>query len=470
MSDILPVILAGGSGTRLWPLSRELYPKQFLRLAGEHTMLQATLKRLEGLRVAAPYVVCNEEHRFLVAEQCRAISQEWGAIILEPVAKNTAPAIALAAFRAVRSGDDPLLLVLPADHFIADAAGFRRAVVQGTPLVDKGALLTFGVVPERAETGYGYITQGAPVTHGATRVAAFVEKPDRARAEAFVAGGNHLWNSGMFMFRASAYLDELRRFRPDIHTACERASASETVDLDFSRPGNQFIECPVDSIDYAVMEHTERSAVIPIDVGWSDLGSWSALWDIAARDADGNSTFGDVIKVDTRNSYIHSESRLVATIGIDDAVVVETADALLVARKDKVQDVKQVVEALRNCETRNEHHSHVRVFRPWGSYESVEHGERYQVKRISVKPGSSLSYQMHHHRAEHWIVVKGTALVQKDDERFLLAENESTYIPIGAKHRLSNPGKVPLELIEVQVGAYLGEDDIVRFEDKYGRN
>jgi mannose-1-phosphate guanylyltransferase/mannose-6-phosphate isomerase len=470
MTELLPVILAGGSGTRLWPLSRELYPKQFLRLYGEHTMLQATLQRLDGLPIAPPYVVCNDEHRFLVAEQCRAIDRTCGAIILEPAVRSTAPAIALAAFRAVRNGANPILLVMPADHYIEKPDGFRSAVRDGLAVAGSGALLTFGVVPEGPETGYGYIKRGVALQGSASRVAAFTEKPNRERAEQFLADGNYFWNSGIFMFAANSFLEELRCFRPDIHDACAKAIANETTDLDFVRPGKQFIESPIDSIDYAVMERTSRSAMIPLAVGWSDLGSWSALWDIAKRDADGNSTIGDVISVDTHNSFIHADSRLVATIGIDDAVVVETADAVLVARKDVVQDVKRVVDSLRDCRTRNEHRSHVRVFRPWGSYESVENGERYQVKRITVNPGSSLSYQMHHHRAEHWVVVKGTARVQKGDDVFLLAENESTYIPLGTKHRLTNPGKVPLELIEVQVGAYLGEDDIVRFEDKYGRN
>jgi mannose-1-phosphate guanylyltransferase/mannose-6-phosphate isomerase len=470
MTDILPVILAGGSGTRLWPLSRELYPKQFLKLYGEHTMLQATLARLDGLEVSPPYIVCNDEHRFLVAEQCRAINRSCGAIILEPAVRSTAPAIALAALKAVRHGANPTLLVMPADHYIEDSAAFRTAVREGIAVAASGALLTFGVVPESAETGYGYIKRGETLSGNASRVAAFTEKPNRERAEAFLADGGFYWNSGIFIFTANAFLEELKKFRPEIFDACARAIAAETSDLDFVRPGKEFLESPVDSIDYAVMERTSRSAMIPLDVGWSDLGSWRALWEIAKRDQNGNSAVGDVLAVDTNNSFIHADARLVATIGIDDMVVVETADAVLVARKDVVQDVKRVVDSLRDCRTRDEHRSHVRVFRPWGSYESVENGERYQVKRITVNPGSSLSYQMHHHRAEHWIVVKGTARVQKEAETFLLGENESTYIPLGTKHRLSNPGKVPLELIEVQVGAYLGEDDIVRFEDKYGRN
>jgi len=359
---------------------------------------------------------------------------------------------------------------MPADHYIEDAARFRSAVQEGVAVTGSGALLTFGVVPESAETGYGYIKRGDKLTGNASRVAAFTEKPSRERAEQFIADGGFFWNSGIFMFTANAFLEELKRFRADIYDACSRAIASETADLDFVRPGKEFLDSPIDSIDYAVMERTSRSAMIPLDVGWSDLGSWRALWDIAERDQNGNSAVGDVLAVDTRNSFIHSDDRLVATIGIDDMVVVETADAVLVASKDRVQDVKRVVDSLRDCRTRDEHRSHVRVFRPWGSYESVENGERYQVKRITVNPGSSLSYQMHHHRAEHWIVVRGTARVQKEADTFLLGENESTYIPLGTKHRLSNPGKVPLELIEVQVGAYLGEDDIVRFEDKYGRN
>jgi len=470
MSDLLPVVLAGGSGSRLWPLSRELYPKQFLRLYGERTMLQGTLTRLSGLPTAPAYIVCNDEHRFLVAEQLRGIGHAWGAIILEPAARNTAPAIALAALHAVSAGADPILLVLPADHFLQDAAAFQSAVREGATQASEGALVTFGVVPTRPETGYGYIRVGERIAHGigAARVAAFMEKPDVATAGRLLQSGQYLWNSGMFLFRASAYLSELQRTRPDIFSACERAMSESRRDLDFVRPGAAFLESPTDSIDYAVMEKTERSVVIPLDVGWNDLGSWDSLWSITPHDSDGNVAEGDVIHVDTRNTYLRSEDRLVAAVGVEDIVVVETADAVLVSRRDRVQDVRKIVDRIRSC-TRHEHRTHVRVYRPWGSYESVENGDRYQVKRITVNPGSSLSFQMHHHRSEHWIVVRGTARVQRGDETFLLAENESTYIPLGAKHRLSNPGKVPLELIEVQVGTYLGEDDIVRFDDVYGR-
>jgi len=470
MSQILPTLLAGGSGTRLWPLSRELYPKQLLSLNGDQSMLRDTLDRVKQLNCEPAIVVCNEEHRFLIAEQLRARGESFGAIILEPVAKNTAPAIALAALHARSSGADPIMLILPADHVIADAGNFRRAVDQAIPLAEAGNLVTFGIVPEKPETGYGYIKKGAYLADGvdAAQVDAFVEKPDRAAAESYLASGDYFWNGGIFLFKASAYLEELLRFEPDIYDCCEKAIAMEVKDLDFVRPAIDFEKCLSQSIDYAVMEKTDRAVVVPLNVGWSDLGSWQALWEISEKDREGNVMVGDVVSSDTTSSFIYSDSRLVATLGLENTIVVETSDAVLVAEKDRVQEVKLLVEQLRSSD-RTEHYSHARVYRPWGSYETITLRNRYQVKRITVNPGASLSLQMHHHRSEHWIVVSGTAVVQRDDEEFVLSENESTYIPLGAKHRLRNPGKLELDLIEVQVGSYLGEDDIVRFEDVYGR-
>lgn len=468
MKSVLPVVLAGGAGTRLWPLSRELYPKQFLKLTAGQTMLQETLRRLDGLDCAAPYLICNEDHRFIVAEQCRAIGVECGAIVLEPAARNTAPAIALAALQAMSGGDDPVLLILAADHHIADPAAFRAAVTIGADLVREDQLLTFGVVPEVPETGYGYIKAGAAIGAGAHQVARFVEKPDLATARKYLAEGGYFWNSGMFMFKASTYLKELETHRPDIFKACREAAKTMSSDLDFKRPGAEFSKCPSESIDYAVMEKTRRSVVLPANFGWSDVGSWKALWEVSQRDKDGNHIRGDVVTVDTTGSLLISEGRLLATVGIDDLMVIETADAVLVAQRDHAQDVKRIVEKLRATK-RSEHQTHQRVYRPWGSYETVEQGDRYQVKRLTVNPGATLSLQMHHHRSEHWIVVQGTATVTCGDKEFVVHENESTYIPIGSKHRLANPGKIPLHLMEVQVGSYLGEDDIVRFQDAYGR-
>jgi mannose-1-phosphate guanylyltransferase len=468
MKSVLPVVLAGGAGTRLWPLSRELYPKQFLKLTAGQTMLQETLRRLDGLDCAAPYLICNEDHRFIVAEQCRAIGVECGAIVLEPAARNTAPAIALAALQAMSGGDDPVLLILAADHHIADPAAFRAAVTIGADLVREDQLLTFGVVPEVPETGYGYIKAGAAIGAGAHQVARFVEKPDLATARKYLAEGGYFWNSGMFMFKASTYLKELETHRPDIFKACREAAKTMSSDLDFKRPGAEFSKCPSESIDYAVMEKTRRSVVLPANFGWSDVGSWKALWEVSQRDKDGNHIRGDVVTVDTTGSLLLSEGRLLATVGIDDLMVIETADAVLVAQRDHAQDVKRIVEKLRATK-RSEHQTHQRVYRPWGSYETVEQGDRYQVKRLTVNPGATLSLQMHHHRSEHWIVVQGTATVTCGDKEFVVHENESTYIPIGSKHRLANPGKIPLHLMEVQVGSYLGEDDIVRFQDAYGR-
>ena len=467
MAQLQPVLLSGGSGTRLWPLSREAYPKQFLPLAGDDTMVQATWRRVEALADLAPIVVANEEHRFLVAEQLRQVGAPVPAILLEPVGRNTAPAIAAAALQAMAGGADPLLLVLPSDHVVRDVAGFQRAVREASSAAEAGALVTFGIVLDAPETGFGYIQ--AEAGDGLRQVLRFVEKPDAATARSYLDAGGYYWNSGMFLFRASRYLEELARFRPDIVDAVRAAHAAARHDGDFVRlDKDAFSACPSDSIDYAVMEKTADAMVLPVDIGWNDVGSWSALWDVAERDADGNAHHGDVIAVDSRNSYAYAQ-RLVALVGVDDIVVVETDDAVLVARKDKVQEVKQVVARLKQ-EQRSQAVLHREVHRPWGSYDSVDNGGRHQVKRIKVKPGAALSLQMHHHRAEHWIVVSGTAKVTRGDETLLLSENESTYIPLGVKHRLENPGKVPLELIEVQSGSYLGEDDIVRFEDVYGRS
>jgi mannose-1-phosphate guanylyltransferase/mannose-6-phosphate isomerase len=467
---LIPVVLSGGAGTRLWPLSRELYPKQLLALAGgERTMLQDTVARLEGLpELAAPVVVCNEAHRFMVAEQLRQQGVTAPSIILEPVGRNTAPAIALAAHAALASDPDPLLLVLPADHVIRETAPFLAAVIAALPAAQAGRLVTFGVVARQPETGYGYIRRAAgegPVYP----IASFVEKPDEIRAREFIASGDYFWNSGMFLFRARRYLAELERHAPDIAEACAAAWAAATRDLDFIRVDEKsFGTCRSDSIDYAVMEKTDAAVVTPLDAGWSDVGSWSSLHDAIASDADGNVLRGDVIAEDSRDCFLFSESRLVATVGLEGHVVIETKDAVLVAPRNRVQDVKKLVNRIKAA-GRAEHSLHREVFRPWGSYDSIESGERYQVKRLTVKPGASMSLQLHHHRAEHWIVVSGTARITRNDEVFLLEENQSTYIPLGAKHRIENPGKIPLHLIEVQSGSYLGEDDIVRFEDRYGR-
>ena len=474
---LIPVILSGGSGTRLWPLSRELYPKQLLPLVGNRTMLQETAARLEGLaNLGAPVVVCNESHRFMVAEQLRDSGTQPQAIVLEPVGRNTAPAVAVAALVALencrgKAGDagvDPLLLVLPADHVIRDVEAFRATVTLGRPAAEAGALVTFGVVPERPETGYGYIRR-VPGEGPAYPVAEFVEKPDAATAAQYLASGDYFWNSGMFMFRASAFLEELGAHAPEILAACERAVATAGRDLDFTRlTAAEFGACPSDSIDYAVMEKTRAAVVVPLAAGWSDVGSWSALADALPTDQAGNVCAGDVLVEDAEGCYLHSTSRLIAAVGLRDHVVVETKDAVLVAPRDRVQDVKQLVQQLK-ARGRYETSLHREVFRPWGSYDSVDAGDRFQVKRLSVKPGASMSLQLHHHRAEHWIVVSGTARITRGEETFLLGENESTYIPMGTKHRIENPGKVALHIVEVQSGTYLGEDDIVRFEDRYGR-
>lgn len=466
---ILPVIMAGGTGSRLWPLSRQLNPKQFLKLCGESTLLQQTLLRLDGLHTAAPSIICNEDHRFMVAEQLRQLTVKNASILLEPVGRNTAPALALAALNATRNGQDPVLLVLAADHFIADQSAFQQAVKEAEELALQDKLVTFGIVPTQPETGYGYIQRGSALPEQGYQVARFVEKPDSATAQGYLDSGDYYWNSGMFMFKASVYLQALQEFRPDILDACKHAFEAGSQDLDFVRvDAAAFADCPDDSIDYAVMEKTRDAAVIPLDAGWSDIGSWSALWEIGTKDEQGNVCKGDVLNIGSSNSLVYAESKLVATVGVDNLVVVETKDAVLVAHMDRVQDVKKVVEAIKN-DGRHEHMNHREVYRPWGVYDSIENGERYQVKRITVKPGAKLSVQMHHHRAEHWVVVSGTARVTNGDKTFLVTENESTFIPIGEVHALENPGKIPLELIEVQSGSYLGEDDIVRFEDKYGR-
>lgn len=467
---LLPVIMAGGSGTRLWPLSRELHPKQFLTLCGEETLLQQTISRLQGLDVAALIVITNEEHRFLMAEQLRQLAIKDAQILLEPVGRNTAPAIALAALKTKTSGEDPILLVLPADHFIANTAAFVSAVEVGQKLAEQNKLVTFGIVPTQPETGYGYIRRGEELQIGGFSVTKFEEKPDLATAQNYLASKDYFWNSGIFMFKASRYLQVLREFAPEILVACEQAIEGIQTDLDFVRiEAKAFNACPSESIDYAIMEKVQDSVMVPLDAGWSDIGSWSALWENATKDVLGNACKGDVLIEQTTNSLAYSEHRLVTLLGVNNVVVVETKDAVLVASKDSVQDVKKLVEKIQQL-GRTEHINHREVYRPWGFYDLIDVGERYQVKRITVNPGAKLSLQMHHHRAEHWVVVSGTAKVTLGDNKQLVTENQSVYIPVGKQHSLENPGKIPLEIIEVQSGAYLGEDDIVRLQDDYGRN
>ncbi|HHA2515734.1 mannose-1-phosphate guanylyltransferase/mannose-6-phosphate isomerase [Stenotrophomonas maltophilia] len=467
MSSIQPVILSGGSGTRLWPLSREAYPKQFLPLAGELTMLQATWQRVAPLAARGPLVIANEEHRFVAAEQLQQVGAEPAAIILEPVGRNTAPAIAVAALEATRDGADALLLVLPSDHVITDEAAFRNAVQAAASAAEAGKLVTFGIVPTGPETGYGYIK--AADGQGLRAVERFVEKPDLETATGYVSSGQYYWNSGMFLFKASRYLQELECFQPAMLASSRQAWQQARRDADFTRlDRDAFTAVQSDSIDYAVMEKTADAVVIPLDAGWNDVGSWTALRDVSQQDGDGNAHQGDVIAIDCRNTYAYAQ-RLVALVGLDDVIVVETEDAVLIGKADRMQEVKTVVAKLK-AEGRSEATWHRKVYRPWGAYDSIDNGERFQVKRITVKPGGTLSLQMHHHRAEHWIVVSGTAEVTRGNEVILLSENQSTYIPLGVTHRLRNPGKLPLELIEVQSGSYLGEDDIVRFEDTYGRS
>jgi mannose-1-phosphate guanylyltransferase/mannose-6-phosphate isomerase len=467
MPAVVPVVMSGGSGTRMWPKSRQEYPKQFLPLFNETSMLQDTVLRLQGLDAEAPLLICNESHRFLVAEQLLECNVEPQSIVLEPFGRNTAPAIAVAALS--QASEDSILLVLAADHVITNVEEFHRLVRLGEKVCAEGKLVTFGIVPSKPETGYGYIQAGEEVESGIHQVEAFVEKPDAATAEQYVGAGNYYWNSGMFMFRAKDFLSELKDRQPKILEQCSAALRDAKSDLDFIRlDAAQFETCPSDSIDYAVMEHTKNGVVIPSDIGWSDVGSWSSLWEVGDKDADGNKFVGDVIAKNSKNNLVHADGRLVTLVGIDDVVVVDTDDAILIASRDQVQDVKSIVNELKS-RGRCEHLNHRKVIRPWGSYDSVDMDDGFQVKRISVKPGASLSLQMHHHRAEHWIVVSGTAEVTCGEKVFLVEKNQSTYIPLGETHRLRNPGKIPLKLIEVQSGDYLGEDDIVRFEDNYGR-
>ena len=466
--SLIPVVMAGGSGTRLWPLSRSNYPKQFLALNGNRTMLQETLFRLKGLEHNPVMLICNEEHRFIAAEQIRQLSFDHAGIFLEPVGRNTAPAIALAAFKAVEKGDDPLLLVLAADHVIEDFISFQESVKQAVRLAERGKLVTFGIVGNKPETGYGYIKRGEQFECGFV-VNKFVEKPDLSTAKKYIETGDYYWNSGMFLFKASRYLEELKSYRPDIYQACAKALEAQHTDMEFVRIDREAFEaCPEESIDYAVMEKTQDAVVVPMDAGWSDVGGFAALWDVSNKDSNGNVFNGDVKSVETKNTLVFGENKLIATVGVEDLVIVNTKDAVLVAHKEQSQRVKSIVDQLK-AEVRPQATFHREVYRPWGKYDSIDSGARFQVKRITVKPGAKLSVQMHHHRAEHWIVVSGTAKVTNGDKEILLTENQSTYIPVGVIHSLENPGKVPLELIEVQSGSYLGEDDIVRFEDRYGR-
>lgn len=462
---IIPIIMAGGSGTRLWPLSRSLYPKQFLSLINENSLLQETLKRLDGLNCLPPVIVSNNEHRFIVAEQLRQFGVDDFQIILEPVGRNTAPAVALAALKSLELHGDHHMLVLAADHAIQDIEAFHAAVLAAEQESVDNKLVTFGIVPTKPETGYGYIKKGEQVKNSVFKVNSFVEKPDLETAKNYLEQKCYLWNSGMFMFKASVYLDELKKFRPDILAACKESLSSASTDLDFIRLNSDvFAECPDESIDYAVMEKTQDCVVIPLDADWSDIGSWTSLWEISEKDEHENVSYGDVINYNSRNNYIYSEGSLISTVGVNNLIIV----ALLVAQQDNVQDIKKIVEILKK-QKRSEHISHREVYRPWGRYDSVERGDRYQVKRITVKPGECLSTQMHHHRAEHWVVVAGTAKVTCGERTFFVTENESTFIPIGTVHTLENPGKIPLEVIEIQSGVYLGDDDIVRLSDKYGR-
>jgi len=488
--EIQPVILSGGAGTRLWPLSREMFPKQLLNLLGDETLLQATISRLNGLpdtahaRLLSPIVVCNEEHRFLVAEQLRQIGINDAAIVLEPVGRNTAPALTLAALQLARQDNDAVMLVLPADHVILDESALHQAVAVAVALAQNNALVTFGIVADRAETGYGYIRRADALPNqiadapAAYAIAEFVEKPDAETAQRYIDSGDYYWNSGMFVMRASSWLAAIKAHHNDIYLACEQAMTAAVQDMDFVRvDAESFRRCPSDSIDYAVMEkmagakqgaNSLAAAVVALDAGWSDVGAWSALWDVSDRDSLGNVCKGDVMLHNCRNNYVNADTRLVSAVGVDDLIIVETADAVLVADKHCAQDVKHIVSQLKQ-QQRQERLIHRRVPRPWGSYEGVVNGERFQVKRILVKPGASLSLQMHHHRAEHWVVVRGTAKVTCGEDTYLISENQSTYIPLGTVHRLETPGSLDLEIIEIQSGSYLGEDDIVRFEDNYGR-
>lgn len=468
MENIVPVVMAGGSGSRLWPLSRKSYPKQFLSLHGEQTMLQQTFERLRGLSTLPSVVIANEAHRFLAAEQISSEGYVHSGIILEPMGKNTAPAVALAAFHIMQRHGDQLMLVLAADHLIEDEKAFTESVQNAVPHARDGSLVTFGIVPDKPETGYGYIKRGAE-RDKAYSIDQFVEKPDLELAKQYLESGDYYWNSGMFLFKASKYLEELEKYHPEIYRVCKISYEKSAIDMDFVRVSAQDFEvCPEDSIDYAIMENTADGKVVPMSAGWNDIGAWSSLWEVGDKCENRNSIKGDVIAHNTKDSLVHSSNRLIATVGVKDLVVIESSDAILIADKSEVQNVKGIVDQLKD-EQRSEFNFHRHVYRPWGVYDSIGSGHRYQVKSITVKPGAKLSVQMHHHRAEHWIVVKGTAKVTIDDQTSLISENESTYIPVGAVHALENPGKLPLELIEVQSGGYLGEDDIVRFEDRYGR-
>lgn len=463
--NICPVILSGGSGTRLWPLSREYYPKQLLALTGERTLLQETGHRLDGIENVLPsIVVCNEEHRFLVAEQLREVNIIPASIILEPVGRNTAPALALAAMSLLEKGINPVMLVMPADHVISDVATFQSVVKEGAKLATEDRLVTFGIVPDAPATGYGYIKKGA-----GTDVDAFVEKPGADIARTYVESGDYLWNSGLFMLKASVWMEELHRFRSDIAVAIEKALKNGKEDQDFFRADQEYFrQCPSDSIDYAVMENTDRASVLPLSAGWSDIGAWSSLWEVSEKDSSGNVLEGDVIAHNTKDTMVIAQHRVVATVGVENIIIVETPDAVLVCHKEQAEDVKEIVARLKDGD-RTEHQTHRKVYRPWGSYEGIDAGNNFQVKRLTVKPGAALSLQSHKYRAEHWVVVRGKARVTRGEEVLELEENESTYIPVGMKHRLENPGASPLEIIEVQSGSYLGEDDIVRYEDIYDR-
>lgn len=469
---IIPVILSGGSGTRLWPLSRKAYPKQFLTLMGDGSFFQATIERLANLPdCRPPLIICNEEHRFLVAEQLRQLDIRPSGILLEPTGRNTAPAITCAALWAKAQGENATLLVMPSDHIVQDASAFQKAIAVGAESAEKGQLVTFGIVAQHPETGYGYIRREKGKHSDTTvfPVAEFVEKPDLDTAKSYIESGEYYWNSGIFMFQAEALIDEVTRHSPTILQHCQQAMEKTTQDLDFIRLDNAaFSTCPSNSIDYAVMEKTDKSVVAPLNAGWNDIGAWSALLELGQPDDKGNVMIGDIITENVEDCYLRSEHRLIAGVGLENLIVVETADAVLIADKSQVQDVKKIVAQLKDSK-RDEHMHHVRVFRPWGSYETVDDGGRFKVKRIIVKPGESLSLQMHHHRAEHWVVVKGTAKITRGNDEMLLSEDQSVYIPIGTEHRLTNPGLVPLEIIEVQTGSYLGEDDITRFSDIYGR-
>lgn len=472
MTQLVPVVLSGGSGSRLWPLSRSMRPKQFLGVTEDASLFQLTLQRLQGITTDAmrPIVVANNDHRFLVGEQCREAGVEPHSILLEPVARNTAPAIAVAALAAQANGADPVLLVLPSDHVFANVPAFHHAARVGLKAAEGGALVTFGIVPTHAETGYGYVKATQTLdANAAVPVQQFVEKPDLATAQAYFKDGSYTWNSGMFMFKSSVFLEELGKTNPAMLQACQAAWTKAQKDLEFVRLNKEaFASSPSDSVDYAVMEKTSKAVVVPLDAGWNDVGAWSAVWQVLPQDAQGNATRGDVLLEGVGNSYVHADSRLVTLVGVDNLVVVETVDAVLVTHKDSAQDVKKVVDRLK-AQKRPEVDLHREVFRPWGSYDSVDSGQRFQVKRIVVKPGAKLSVQMHHHRAEHWVVVSGTAKVMVGEVTQLITENQSIYIPVGMIHSLENPGKMPLHLIEVQSGSYLGEDDIVRFSDGYGR-